>query len=340
MTPAELTAMTTSGHWLPIVFMSLMGISLLAYVLLDGFDLGIGMWMAEANPTERNVMVNAIGPFWDGNETWLVLGVGLLLIAFPKAHGVVLGALYLPVALMLLGLILRGVSFDFRVKARDHHQLLWNRIFIAGSTLTSLAQGWMLGRYVTGFTEGVLSQVFAGLIALCLVAAYLLLGAGWLIIKTEGDLQRRAVQWAKLVWPVVVIGIGLISIATPLVSETVRARWFALPDFIALLPIPLVALAALVVVRGSLNSKLIATRFSLVPFLGTVVVLVMAGIGLAYSLFPFVVMDQLTIWDAASSPEALWVILIGVAVTLPAIVGYTIFSYRVFKGKATALSYG
>src|SRR5690606_17565836 len=124
---------------------------------------------------ERNVMVNAIGPFWDGNETWLVLGVGLLLIAFPKAHGVVLGALYLPVALMLLGLILRGVSFDFRVKARDHHQLLWNRIFIAGSTLTSLAQGWMLGRYVTGFTEGVLSQVFAGLIALCLVAAYLLL---------------------------------------------------------------------------------------------------------------------------------------------------------------------
>ena len=183
--------------------------------------------------------------WWWLLATVVVLGVGILLIAFPKAHGVVLGALYLPVALMLLGLMLRGVAFDFRVKARDEHQLLWNRLFITGSILASLAQGWMLGRFVTGFAEGLWPQVFAGLIALSLIAAYLLLGAGWLIIKTEGSLQRRAVDWAKSVWPVVVIGIGLISVATPIVSPEVRERWFSMPGFIALLPIPLVTLGLL-----------------------------------------------------------------------------------------------
>ncbi|MBH1986011.1 MAG: cytochrome d ubiquinol oxidase subunit II [Burkholderiales bacterium] len=340
MTPTDLTSVATSGDWLPVLFMGLMGFAMLAYVLLDGYDLGVGMWMARASAAERDTMVASIGPFWDANETWLVLGVGLLLIAFPKAHGVVLGALYLPVSLMLLGLTLRGVAFDFRVKARDEHQLLWNRVFIAGSALASLAQGWMLGRYVTGFAEGLWPWLFAGLIALSLVAAYLLLGAGWLIIKTEGALQRRAVQWAKAVWPAVVVGIGLISVATPWVSETVRSRWFALPDFIALLPIPLVTLGALVAVRSSLNSKLVVDRFSALPFGGTVVVFLMAGVGLAYSLFPYVVMDRMTVWQAASSRESLWVILAGTALTVPAILGYTVFAYRVFRGKATALSYG
>jgi len=338
MSPIDLH--NAAGDWMPVAFLGLMGFAMLAYVLLDGYDLGVGMWMARADAGERDTMVASIGPFWDANETWLVLGVGILLIAFPKAHGVVLGALYLPVSLMLLGLTLRGVAFDFRVKARDEHQLLWNRVFIFGSALASVAQGWMLGRYITGFAEGLWPSLFAGLIALSLVAAYLLLGAGWLILKTEGALQQRAVQWGKAVWPAVVIGIGLISVATPLVSATVRARWFALPDFIALLPIPLVTLGALVAVRSVLNSRLAQDRFSALPFAGTVVVFLMAGIGLAYSLFPYVVMDQMTVWEAASSREALAVILAGTAVTVPAILGYTVFAYRVFRGKATALSYG
>ncbi len=339
--PATLpSSVAASGDWLPVLFMAIMGLAMLAYVLLDGYDLGVGMWMARADARERDVMVASIGPFWDANETWLVLGVGILLIAFPKAHGVVLGALYLPVTLMLLGLTLRGVAFDFRVKARDEHQLLWNRLFIAGSLVASLAQGWMLGRFVTGFAPGLWPQVFAGLIALSLVAAYLLLGAGWLIIKTEGELQRRAVDWAKAVWPVVVIGIGLISVATPLISPEVRERWFSMPGFIALLPIPLITLGALVALRSVLNSKLVTDRFSALPFWATVVVFAMAGIGLAYSLFPYVVVDRLTVWQAAASRESLQVILFGTALTLPAIIGYTVFAYRVFRGKASELSYG
>ena len=342
MNPAHLSGPlnSLSGDWLPVAFMALMGLAMLIYVVLDGYDLGVGMWMARASADERDVMVASIGPFWDANETWLVLGVGLLLIAFPKAQGVVLGALYLPVALMLLGLTLRGVAFDFRVKARDAHKALWNRAFIAGSALASLSQGWMLGRYVTGFASGPWPTAFAGLIALSLSAAYLLLGAGWLIIKTEGDLQQRAVRWGKAVWPVVVLGIGLISLATPLLSPAVRARWFAMPDFIALLPIPLVTLGALLATRVVLNSKLVLDRLSALPFFATVLVCAMAGIGLAYSLFPYVVMDRITVWQAASAPASLAVIGLGAAITVPAILGYTVFSYRVFRGKASALSYG
>lgn len=326
--------------WLPVLFMAIMGLAMLAYVLLDGYDLGVGMWMARADARERDVMVASIGPFWDANETWLVLGVGILLIAFPKAHGVVLGALYLPVALMLLGLTLRGVAFDFRVKARDSHQLLWNRLFIGGSLMASLAQGWMLGRFVTGFADGLWPMAFAGLIAASLVSAYLMLGAGWLIIKTEGALQRRAVNWAKAAWPMVVLGIGLISVATPLISQEVRERWFSMPGFIALLPIPLVTLGALLALRSVLNSKLVTDRFCALPFWAMVVVFAMAGIGLAYSLFPYVVVNRLTVWQAAASPEALKVILLGTVLTLPAIMTYTVFAYRVFRGKASELSYG
>lgn len=341
MNATELAAQA-GGHWLPVLFMALMGLSMLIYVVLDGYDLGVGMLMARADASQRDLMVASIGPFWDANETWLVLGVGLLLIAFPKAHGVVLGALYLPVALMLLGLTLRGVAFDFRVKARDEHQLLWNRAFIAGSALAALSQGWMLGRYVTGFAEGHLPLLFAGLIALALVAAYLLLGAGWLILKTEGELQRRAVAWARAAWWPVGVGIGLISVATPLVSPSVRERWFTLPDFIALLPIPLATLAALAVVHLALRSPRVLGhgRWCGLPFLATVAVLVLAAFGLAYSLYPYVVMDRLTLWQAAAAPASLKVILFGAIFTVPAILGYTVLAYRVFRGKATALSYG
>ena len=324
---------------LPVIFLGLMGLSMLAYVVLDGFDLGVGMLLHRAGDEDKDVMVASIGPFWDANETWLVLGVGILLIAFPKAHGMVLQALYLPVAMMLLGLILRGVAFDFRIKARAHHKPLWNTAFLTGSTLASVAQGWMLGRYIVGFSEGWAGYAFAAVIALLLPAAYVLLGACWLIMKTEGELQRRAIGWAKLAWPPLVVGMGLISIATPVVSATVRARWFSLPEFIALLPIPLMTITALVAARALLNSAAVRGRLCWLPFMLIVAVFVLGAIGLAYSVFPYVVIDKLTVWQAASATESLAVIAIGCAITVPTIVGYTVFSYRVFGGKAKALAY-
>jgi cytochrome d ubiquinol oxidase subunit II len=324
---------------LPMVFLALMGVSMLAYVVLDGYDLGVGLLLHRATPAQRDTMIASIGPFWDANETWLVLGVGILLIAFPRAHGMVLTALYLPVAVMLVGLILRGVAFDFRVKAQAQHKPLWNFAFFAGSGMAALSQGWMLGRYITGFAEGWTYTAFAGVIALLLPAAYVLLGAGWLIIKTEGELQRQAVRWAKIAWPPVVLGIGLISLATPVVSETVRERWFSMPAFIALLPIPLTTLAALLAARAALNSRQVLDRLCWLPFTMVVAVFVLGAIGLAYSLFPYVVIDRLTIWQSASATESLAVILAGCAITVPTIVGYTIYSYRVFWGKAQPLSY-
>jgi cytochrome d ubiquinol oxidase subunit II len=324
---------------LPVIFMALMGVSMLTYVVLDGYDLGVGMLLPRANDAQKDRMVASIGPFWDANETWLVLGAGILLIAFPKAHGMVLGALYLPVAAMLIGLTLRGVAFDFRVKARDQHKPLWNRAFFAGSGLAAMAQGWMLGHYITGLNAGWQYQLFAATIALALPAAYVLLGAAWLIMKTEGELQAHAVKWAKLAWPPVVVGLGLISIATPWVSPTVRERWFSMPAFIALLPIPLMSIAALVVLRMSLNWKRVLGPQCWLPFVLAVSVFLLGFFGLAYSIYPFVVMDKLTLWQAASAPGSLKVILFGTAITVPAIAGYTVFAYRVFWGKAGDLKY-
>jgi cytochrome d ubiquinol oxidase subunit II len=324
---------------LPVIFLVVMGLALLVYVVLDGYDLGVGMLMPRAGEADRDTMVATIGPFWDANETWLVLGVGVLLIAFPKAHGVILTALYLPVALMLVGLILRGVAFDFRVKARDTHKPMWDRAFIAGSGLAAAAQGWMLGHYVTGLAAGWPYQLFAAAIALALPAAYVLLGACWLILKTEGELQRNAVRWARIAWLPVVLGMGLISLITPLVSPTVRARWFSMPEFIALLPIPLMTVTALAALRVLLGTERVRGALCWLPFTLVVTVFLLGFIGLAYSLYPYVVMDRLTIWQAASSPEALKVILIGVAISVPAIAAYTVLAYRVFRGKVRELKY-
>ena len=324
---------------LPVVFLGLMGLAMLAYVVLDGYDLGVGLLLPRGSDADKDLMIASIGPFWDANETWLVLGVGILLIAFPKAHGVVLTALYLPVALMLIGLILRGVAFDFRVKAQDAHKPLWNFAFFAGSGLAATAQGWMLGQYITGLKPGWHYDVFAAAIALALPAAYALLGSCWLVMKTDGGLQRRALGWAKLAWVPVVIGMALISVATPWVSASVRERWFTMPAFIALLPIPLTTVIALLALRALLNSSRVLGTLCWAPFALVVLVFVLGFFGLAYSLYPFVVMDRLTIWQAASATESLVVILVGCAITVPAIVGYTVFAYRVFRGKARELSY-
>ena len=324
---------------LPIIFMALMGVSMLIYVVSDGYDLGVGMLMHRATEAEKDVMIASIGPFWDANETWLVLGVGILLIAFPRAQGVVLGALYLPVALMLIGLTLRGVAFDFRVKAKDTHKRTWDRLFFAGSLLASVSQGWMLGRYVSGFGTGWNYPLFAAAIAFALPMAYVLMGAAWLIMKTDGALQERAIGWARVAWAPMVFGLVLISMATPWVSAAVRERWFVLPEAIALMAIPLTTGVALLALRGLLNSRVVRGPACWLPFALLVVVFVLGFLGLAYSIYPYVVIGQLTIWQAASAPEALKVILLGVCISVPAIAGYTVFSYRVFRGKTGELKY-
>ena len=319
---------------LPLVFAILMGAAILAYVVLDGYDLGVGMLMPAASAEEQDVMVASIGPFWDANETWLVLGVGLLLIAFPAAHGYILGALYLPVAAMLVGLMLRGVAFELRVKAQGWHAELWNWLFWFGSFLAAFAQGFMLGRYLTAFQQGGGYFLFALMTGAALCGGYVLLGAAWLILRTEGALQKKAIAWTKwgLLW--VALGVALVSLATPLVSELVRNKWFDFPRTLALMALPLATLAAWLWIWRSLG------RSDWKPFAGAVAIFVLAFAGLAYSVFPFVVLGWLTIWDAASHPSALKVVLAGVIVVLPFLVGYTVFAYRVFRGKAKAGLYG
>lgn len=325
---------------LPVVFAALMGVSILAYVVLDGYDLGVAMLMPAADEHEQDVMVASIGPFWDANETWLVLGVGLLLVAFPAAHGVVLTALYLPVAAMLIGLMLRGVAFEFRVKAEGWHRELWNWLFWFGSFLASVAQGLMLGYYVTGFEAGFGYFLFSLLVAAGLCGGYVLLGATWLILRAEGALQKKAVGWTRwgLVW--VALGVTIVSLATPLASETVRDKWFDFPRTLGLMLLPLACGAAWWWV-WRLTARLKAGRPAPEwgPFAGAVAIYALAFAGLAYSLFPYVVVDRMTIWEAAAHPSSLKVVLAGALIVLPFIVAYTAYAYRVFRGKASAKLY-
>lgn len=331
--------------WLPLVFALVMALAMLAYVILDGYDLGVGVLLRRTNEAaEKDTMIASIGPFWDANETWLVLGVGVLLVAFPLAHGVILGSLYLPVALMLVALTLRGVAFDFRVKARAQHKPLWDRAFYVGSLLAGWSQGFMLGGLITGFKNDMWSQLFSAVIGLCLVASYRLLGASWLIMKTEGALQLKAVQWAKNSLSSTAAGIAAISVMTPLVSHRIFDKWFGFSNFAMLLPIPVMTLVLFIMIARSL--KRLPLRLSQnnqygagVPFTCTVGIFLLAFYGLAYSLFPWLVVDKITIWQAASSTEALWVIFYGTVVVVPVIIGYTVFAYRVFWGKSTALTY-
>ncbi len=321
---------------LPLIFAALMGAAILAYVVLDGYDLGVGMLMPAADPLEQNRMVNSIGPFWDANETWLVLGVGILLVAFPVSHGVILQALYLPVAAMLVGLMLRGVAFEFRMKAEGWHRELWNWLFWFGSFLASFAQGVMLGRYITGFQSGAGYYLFALLVGAALCGGYVLLGATWLIARTEGALQRKSLAWARwgLAW--VALGIALVSIATPLVSESVRAKWFTFPDTLWLMLLPAATLAAglrVWFVTGKLMRGEKGKDGDWSPFIDAVAIFVLAFLGLAYSIFPWVVIDRIGIWEAAH-PASLKVVLWGAAVVLPFIIGYNVLVYRIFSGKA------
>lgn len=328
------------ANWMALVFAGLMGLAILIYVMLDGFDLGVGVLIPFARPEERDFMVGSIGPFWDANETWLVLAVGLLLVAFPVAHGVVLSALYLPVAAMLIGLILRGVAFEFRAKAEPHKKQRWDMAFFAGSFVTTFAQGYMLGVYLLGLNVDGVALAFGALTAVCLTAGYAFIGAAWLIFKTEGRLQVKAVFWAQRALAGLVTGFAAISIASPLASPRIYEKWLAWPEMLFLAPAPILAVLLTIWIWRTL-ARLPAPgdQMAWAPFAGGCGLFALAFAGLAYSFYPYVVPDRMTIYEAAAAPESLMVILIGVAVVLPTILGYTALAYWVFRGKATKLSY-
>jgi cytochrome d ubiquinol oxidase subunit II len=326
--------------WLPLTFAGLMGLSILIYVVLDGFDLGVGLLFPFADEPEKDRMVASIGPFWDANETWLVMAVGLLLVAFPVAHGAILTTLYLPVAVMLVGLILRGVAFEFRVKAPERYKRGWNTAFFAGSALTSLSQGFMLGMYIMGLEVTLATLAFSTVTAVFLTVGYSFIGAAWLIGKTEGALQDKAVEWAQGgIWGLL-LGIGAISVASPLVSARIFERWFSWPEILWLSPLPLLSAALLAALWAALR-RLPSDddRGAWVPFSCGTGLFVLAFFGMAYSFYPYVVPEQLTIFEAASAPESLMIILVGAIVVMPMIAAYTVLAYVVFRGKATELRY-
>jgi len=327
-------------YWLPVIFVSLMGFAILVYAILDGYDLGVGILLPLDNEQQRDTMIASIGPFWDANETWLVLAVGLLLIAFPAAHSEVLFHLYIPAVFMLIGLILRGVAFDFRAKVSVGHKFAWDCTFKAGSLLTTLSQGYMLGLYVMGFRTDWEAQLFTLLSCVGVTAAYCLIGAAWLILKTENELQLRAIHWAKIALRITAVGILAVCIVNPIVNQGVFDQWFTYPRVMFVLLIPLMCATAFVGLYFVLRFlPRYEDRYSWLPLIMVAGIFMLSFIGLGFSFYPYIVPGQLTIWQAASAPESLRFILVGALVVIPTILAYTIFAYRIFRGKATDLKY-
>jgi cytochrome bd ubiquinol oxidase subunit II len=325
---------------LPFIFAALMGVSILVYVILDGFDLGVGILFPFASADERDMMVASIGPFWDANETWLVLAIGLLLVAFPVAHGAILTQLYLPVTIMLIGLILRGVAFEFRAKAPMGHKPTWDFLFWLGSVMAGLTQGFMLGMYVMGLAWTWWHVGFALLTGVFLTVAYSFIGAAWVIAKTDGALQGKAITWARDGLWGVVLGMGAISLATPFVSDRLFDKWFSWPAMLWLSPLPILSAALIGLVWWVLRRMpLEGDRLAWLPFVATSAVFALGFAGMAYSFYPFVVPEAITIYEAAAAPESLWIILVGTLIVLPMIAAYSAFSYVIFRGKATHLRY-
>jgi cytochrome d ubiquinol oxidase subunit II len=330
----------SDGSWLPLTFAFLMGLSMLVYAILDGYDLGVGMLIDNANWHEKDLMIASIGPFWDANETWLILGAGLLLVAFPMAHGIILTELYIPVTVMIFGLIFRGVAFDFRAKAPYQQKWRWNRNFFLGSLMASLAQGYMLGAYVIGFDNSWSGVAFSVVIALSVASAYCLIGACWLIHKCQGSLQLKAIGWARYHLINSLVGLLAISLVTPLISTRIFEKWFSFSTILALAPIPIVTgllvISLFAVLRQMPFPK---DKYSWLPLIITISVFMTAFMGLAYSFFPYIVPEKMTIVEAAAAPASLKVMLVGALMVIPVLIGYTILSYYIFRGKAQALTY-
>ena len=323
--------------YIPVLWALLLGAAVALYVVLDGFDLGIGvLFPFTTEDRERDQMIDSIAPFWDGNETWLVLGGGGLLVAFPRAYAVIMPALYLPVILMLLGLIFRGVAFEFRTVAVTSKKY-WTFAFAAGSTLAAFCQGLILGGLIQGikiengaFAGGTFDflTAFSVLCGLGVATGYALLGACWLVMKTEGPVADRARAHAKLLLLGVLGFMAIVSLWTPIAFPAIRARWFSMPNILFLWPVPVItALAAYFAWRWLEAGREIP------PFLAAILLFMLGYVGLAISVFPHLVPFSMTIWDAAAVPSTQLFLLLGTLPLLPLILMYTGFVYYIFRGK-------
>ena len=323
--------------YLSLIWAAIIGLAVAMYVILDGFDLGTGiLFPFAATDRERDQMMNSVAPFWDGNETWLVLGGAGMMVVFPLAYSIILPALYLPVIIMLLALVFRGVAFEFRwigVTSKRH----WTLAFAAGSALAAFCQGLILGGLIQGIK--VENGAFAGsafdwatpfavLCGLGLVAGYALLGATWLVMKTDGSLAVRAKVQAKVLLLLVLACMAIVSLWTPLAFERIALRWFSLPNILFLWWVP--AATALVAFA---EWRWLKTGRESLPFLATIALFLLGYLGLLISNFPYLVPPSLTIWQTAAAPATQVFMLMGTLVLLPIIIGYMIFVYWVFSGK-------
>lgn len=328
------------GIDLSLIWAVIIAFGVMMYVVMDGFDLGIDiLFPFVKSEGERDVMMNTVAPVWDGNETWLVLGGAALFGAFPLAYAVVLSALYLPLIFMLLGLIFRGVAFEFRFKAKAAKRHIWDKAFIGGSLTATFFQGVALGAYIDGFK--VVDRVYVGgaldwltpfslFCGLALIAAYALLGCTWLIMKTEGRLQQQMHDLARpLVF--VLLGVtGIVSLWTPLAHADISERWFSLPNIFWFMPVPLlVLLCTWALLRA------VARNANYSPFLLTLTLIFLGYSGLGISLWPNIIPPSISIWDAAAPPQSQGFILVGALFIIPFILMYTAWSYYVFRGKVT-----
>ena len=328
--------------WLPVAWFGVIGFGVLMYVVLDGFVLGLGALMPFADDErQRDLMMTTAAPIWDGNETWLVLGGAGLFAAFPKAYAIVLSGLYLPVLLMLIALIFRGVAFEFRFKA-ERAKTLWGIAFSAGSIVTAFAQGVILGALVEGmpleqgkYVGGAFDwfSPFSMLTGVALVFGYALLGTTWLVLKTEGRVQRIAYDLTRPLLVAVLAFIALVSAWLPFLRSEVMARWFEGPRFLWLVPIPVLVVATALWLWISVRRGDEARPFAL-----SLVLFVLGFAGLVAGMWPNLVPPDLSIWDAAAPPSSQGFVLAGLVVILPAVLGYTWWSYTVFKGKVTSES--
>lgn len=326
------------GVDLSLIWAVIIIFGVMMYVVMDGFDLGIGiLFPFVKDDGERDVMMNTVAPVWDGNETWLILGGAGLFGAFPLAYSVVLSALYLPLILMLLGLIFRGVAFEFRFKARPAKRHLWDKAFIGGSIAATFFQGVALGAFIEGIP--VVDRAYAGgsldwlapfplFCGLGLIAAYALLGCTWLIMKTEGRLQQQMHDLARPL-VLVLLGItGIVSIWTPLAHEEIATRWFSLPNLFWFMPVPI-----LVLVCAWALLRAVANNAHHAPFVLTLVLIFLGYSGLGISLWPNVIPPSISIWDASAPPQSQGFMLVGALFIIPFILMYTAWSYYVFRGK-------